>query len=215
MVNNIISKGIILGDYTNPPYHPLKDVDVEIKGIFQEEIEFEATEDYSMLNYEKLNNYHLLVLYTDCFSVPQPKAYINSIIKYVENGGNLLVIHNGISLQEDEAFVDLIGARFTGHPDYTELKISVKEPKHPISEGIDEFIIPEEPYRYELKEDDNKLIILDYTHEGQIYPAAWCKFIGKGKLVYLMPGHNLASFKNENYRKIIYQSGKWLLQKIN
>ena len=215
MKKNKFSKGIILGDYTNPPYHPLKEVDHEIKSIFEEEIEFEATEDYSILDFEKLKNYDLFVVYTDCFSVPQPKNYISSIVKYIENGGKLLVIHNGISLQEDEAYVDLIGAKFTGHPDYTDLKISVKEPKHPINEGIEEFIIPEEPYRYEFKQEDSKLVILEYIHEGKVYPAAWCKLIGKGRLVYLMPGHNVASFKNESYRKIISQSGKWLLEKNN
>lgn len=213
MVNNMPIKGIILGDYKDAPYHPLKGIDDELKNIFGDIVDFEATENYEILNYEKLENYDLFLLYTDCFDRKQPKTYIQSIVKYVDHGGKLLVIHNGISLQNDEDFVELIGAKFTGHPEATELKIIIKTKEHPINKGIEEFSITEEPYRYDFKDKDNKLILLEYIHEDKSYPAAWCKSVGGGRLVYLMPGHNLISFKNENYRKIIYQSGKWLTNK--
>jgi len=138
-----------------------------------------------------------------------PEVIVKSLLGFIENGGGILVIHNGISFQSNAEFAELVGGKFTGHPAYTTLEIKIKEPKHIIMEGINDFTIEDEPYRYDFNGFKEKEILFQYQHEGNIYPAAWTRVIGKGRLVYLMPGHNIASFKNETYRKIILRSSMW------
>ena len=81
-------------------------------------------------------------------------------------------------------------------------------------QDIDEFTIDDEPYRYDFNGFKEKEILFEYIHEGNIYPAAWTRVINKGRLVYLMPGHNVDSFRNKIYGKIILRSVKWALGEI-
>ena len=207
-------KGILLGNYLKFDYHPLAHVDKAISDIFKDEMDITCTEDYNMLFAENLKSFDLCILYMDRWREEVPETLSKSLLDFVENGGGLLVIHNGISLLRNAEFVELMGGRFTGHPDYTTLEIKVTEPKHVIMEDIKDFTIDDEPYRYDINDFKEKEIIFQYIHEGNIYPAAWTKAIGKGRLVYLMPGHNIDSFRNETYGKVILRSGEWALGKI-
>ena len=214
MVKTKKKKGILVGDYLKAEYHPLTQVDKEISDIFENEIDITSTEDYNMLLSQNLIRFDLCILYVDRWEEEVPEKLIKSLLDFVENGGGLLVIHNGISFQSNGQFAELIGGKFTGHPAYTNLEIRITEPKHVIMQGIKEFTIDDEPYRYDFNGIKEKEILFQYMHEGNIYPAAWTRVIGNGRLVYLMPGHNIDSFRNEAYSKIILRSGKWLLGEI-
>lgn len=207
-------KGILIGDYKKAQYHPLTQVDKEISDIFKDEMDITCTEDYNMLLAENLINFDLCILYVDRWGEEVPEIMIKSLLDFVERGGGLLVIHNGISFQINEDFAQLIGGKFTGHPAYTALEFKLTEPKHVIMDGIKEFTIEDEPYRYDFNGFKEKEILFQYKHEGNMYPAAWVRGIGIGRLVYLMPGHNIDSFRNETYSKIILRSGKWAVGKL-
>ena len=60
----------------------------------------------------------------------------------------------------------------------------------------------EEPYQFEL-EDDGKELLLTYRYRGREYPAGWKKAFGKGRLIYLAPGHTPSQFQNKAYVKLI------------
>jgi uncharacterized protein len=207
-------KGILIGDYAKAQYHPLTQVDERISDIFKDEIDITCTEEYDMLLTENLINFDLCILYVDRWGQEVSETIIRNLADFVKKGGGLLVIHNGISFQSNAEFAELVGGKFTGHPAYTNLEIKITNSKHPIMEGIREFAMDEEPYRYDFNSFNEKEILFEYIHEGNIYPAAWTKVISKGRLVYLMPGHNVDSFKNEIYGRIILRSGMWALGKI-
>ena len=211
MLANKKKKGILIGDYIKAQYHPLTQVDKVISGIFADDMDITCTEDYDMLLAENLVRFDLCILYVDRWGEEVQEKHVKSLLNFVENGGGLLVIHNGISFQSNGEFANLIGGKFTGHPAYTNLEIKINEPKHVIMQDIDEFTIDDEPYRYDFNGFKEKEILFEYMHEGNIYPAAWTRVINKGRLVYLMPGHNVDSFRNKIYGKIILRSGKWAL----
>lgn len=107
---------------------------------------------------------------------------------------------------------ELIGARFVGHPPYTKLRVISREPRNSILEGIEDFEIEDEPYRFEFCGLKDSEIIMEYEHEGSTFPAGWMRKLGAGRMVYLMPGHNLNSFKNQAYRQLISRSADYLLR---
>lgn len=72
------------------------------------------------------------------------------------------------------------------------------------------FTMTEEPYQFEL-EDDRKEIFLTYAYHGKEYPAGWRKTFGKGKVVYLAPGHTADKFACEQYIRLIRSCMVWLL----
>ncbi len=77
--------------------------------------------------------------------------------------------------------------------------------------GISEFEIEDEPYRFDMFDYTEKSIFMTYYHGGNTYPAGGTRQIGNGKLVYIMPGHNIKSFEDVAYRKIILRSSLWTL----
>lgn len=202
-------KAIALGQYEGAKYHPFTRVDREIQAIFEHMMDVECTDDYAVLQKDKLEDYDLFISYTEFSDQEIPADQADALISYVANGGGLLVIHNGISLQRSKELEKLIGGRFTGHPEYTALPVRYNKGIHPIVESLDDFTIDEEPYRFEMSPHESAVVFAEYEHDGQRWPAAWAHTYGSGRVVYLMPGHHLPSFQVESVRQLIRESGVW------
>ncbi|MEK8129818.1 ThuA domain-containing protein [Paenibacillus filicis] len=202
---------LLIGDDTNASYHPLEAVKQEIIDVFQGHLNIHSTEDRTQLEPEQLSSYDLCISYTDSWRVQVTPAQTASLLAYVSGGGGLLIIHNGISLQARYELTQLAGAKFTGHPPYAPLEFTLPPggADHEIMQGIQAFAMDEEPYRFDFDPFTEKTVLLEYTHEGASWPAAWAHQYGLGRVVYLMPGHHVHSFLHPEYRKLILQSGQW------
>jgi len=201
---------LALGDYVDARYHPFGGIDAELKAIFEGRIEMEATDQYARLNAENLSAYRLFISYTEfAKEKPLPAGQVAALLSYVACGGGLLAIHNGISLQKSDELASMLGAKFTGHPPYAALQVRVREPAHPIMQGIGDFVIDDEPYRFAFHPFQRTTVLAEYEHEGERWPAAWAHEYGLGRVVYLMPGHRRSAFQTEMYRKLILNGGLW------
>jgi type 1 glutamine amidotransferase len=206
-------KAILLGDITEFKYHPLQAVEHEITGVFQGHLDMQSTEDREMLNAGSLLAFDLCISYVDRFRIPITSSQTAGLLTYVSGGGGLLIIHNGISLQARYEISQLIGAKFTGHPSYGPLDLYPAASEHEIMQGIGAFSMEEEPYRFDIDHFIETTILLKYSYEGEQWPAAWAHEYGLGRVVYLMPGHCVESFRHPAYRQMILQSGLWALRK--
>ncbi|SFX19109.1 hypothetical protein SAMN04487866_10289 [Thermoactinomyces sp. DSM 45891] len=202
-------KAIVLGQYEGAQYHPFTSIDHELQSIFEGVMDVECTDDYAVLRDDKLTNYDLFISYTEFSDLEITEEQAQALISYVRGGGGLLVIHNGISLQQNKELEKLIGGRVTGHPEYTSLPIRYIQGSHPIVENLSDFLIDEEPFRYELSPHESTVILAEYEHDDKRWPAAWAHTYGSGRVVNLMPGHHLPSFQVEPARKLIRNSGMW------
>jgi uncharacterized protein len=209
MVKN--PKAILIGDYANPPYHPLHPVEGEITEILSSAITVQSTGDYQFFTAGALKDFQLCISYTDCWDRKLTPEQVGGLLSFVSNGGSLLVIHNGISIQSHFELAQLVGARFTGHPAMQKLCLKIADPDHPIMAGIDSFEMIEEPYQFFFDNFGERTLLLEYELDKQALPAAWAHPYGLGKVAFLMPGHDLTAFKNETYRQIILQSVRWLI----
>ncbi|SFS71187.1 ThuA domain-containing protein [Paenibacillus sp. BC26] len=206
---------LVLGDNARAPYHPLINIQEELSAILgEEQYEISYTDNYNSLDADILHACDLFISYTDCWSLPIETEQAAALMQYVHQGGSLLVIHNGISLQSREECVELIGARFTGHPDYQTLDFRFTHAEHPITDGVEPFSLEEEPYMFEFHPAGSVNLLMEYVLEGQRYPAAWTDNRGKGRLVYLMPGHHKPSFLHPASRQLIRNSADWLTKPL-
>lgn len=206
-----MKKAILYGNYTNYLYHPLKGVDEEIKSIFKPYLDVIATEDLSVLNLGMLSETELLIFYKDNLNTDVKAKHAASVLTYVCNGGKLLILHNGISFYNGYEFFQMVGGKFDHHPEIRNLTFHANK-NDKITNGIKNFIIFDEPYQFEFTSHTPRNVFLEYEMDGQKYPAGWTADFCLGKIVYLMPGHTAESFKNENYRKLILNSYKWLCE---
>ncbi|MCZ8520850.1 MULTISPECIES: ThuA domain-containing protein [Paenibacillus] len=203
------TKALLLGDYTDAPWHPLEPAQAELQGILGEAFELMATENYDVLVRLEPAEYPLCIAYTDCWRREVTKKQAAGLLRYVAGGGGLLVIHNGISLQSSYELLQMIGAEFTGHPPYQHLRYYGTADGHPLLEGVEDFALEEEPYLFAMDPFTERNIFLEFEFEGRRHPAGWEHAYGLGRVVYLQPGHHAASFRPEAYRRLIRNSAGW------
>ncbi|UQZ37536.1 ThuA domain-containing protein [Paenibacillus sp. PK3_47] len=202
-------RALAIGDYTEVKYHPFAGVDRELEAILSPDFQVECTEDYGLLNKEKLAACKLIVAYTEFLDDPLPPEQSGALLSYVAGGGGLLAIHNGISLQRNQELGGMLGGYFTHHPAYTALQMKIPAREHPIMQGMEEFVIEDEPYYFDMQPHFKTTVLAEYLHDGAMRPAAWCHEFGLGRVVYLMPGHHLPSFSVEPFRQMIRRGGLW------
>jgi hypothetical protein len=200
-----IKKAIMIGNYTDVKYHPLKGPDSEFKDILAE-FDIEFTEDYDRLRIESLSSFDLCIAYTeDRFSDEQTAG----LLTYVLNGGGLMAVHCGIATEARYETAHLLGGKFKMHPDQKVLTYKPLSTSHVILEGIGSFSIMEEPYQFDLDNLIETTPLMEYESEGRQWPAAWAHTYGLGRVAYLSPGHQAASFSDPMYRKLILRSALW------
>jgi type 1 glutamine amidotransferase len=203
-------KALALGHYEDAKYHPFQGVDKELELIFKERIDVACTDRYDKLETSELAKYRLFISFAEFMEEqPLPATQVAALLSYVANGGGLLAIHNGISLQRNDELACMLGGRFTSHPPLTTLPITPTDNDHPILHGLDSFAIDDEPYRFDMNPLMTATVLAEYEHEGRRWPAAWAHSYGLGRVVYLMPGHGLSSFSVEAYRRFILNAGLW------
>lgn len=198
-------KAIVTGNYTNVKFHPLGGVDKELKDILSD-FKVEFTEDYDRFKSSILSQYDLCVSYTEDMLTDEQTA---GLLTYVLNGGGLLALHCGIATEARCETAHLLGGRFRSHPDEKILTYRPSSTGHIILDGIESFSMMEEPYQFDLDNLAETTMLLEYESEGRQWPAAWAHKYGLGRVVYLSPGHRLASFRVPMYRNLIRRSALW------
>jgi type 1 glutamine amidotransferase len=206
-------RACILGDYTNPAWHPFDPIDKELTSILGDSIVVDCTEDYDSLESSRIRDYDLFISYADKWKEAITPEQTAGLLSFVSNGGGLVVIHSGISLQKRPEICHMVGAKFTGHPPYRSIDIEIAAPDHDILKGVEGFTINDEPYQYDYIPYMDRTVLLEYEHEGAKVQAAWAHEYGLGRIVYLMPGHDVGPFRIPAYRTIIKQSCDWVLRK--
>ncbi|MEW4372075.1 ThuA domain-containing protein [Paenibacillus kandeliae] len=207
-----VRQALLIGDYgDDAPYHPLDQIQSHISDLMPEGWELHISDDYEMFDMERLEAYDVCIVYTDAFNKKISLEHAAGIITYVVNGGGLLILHCGVSLQETNYELrQLMGAQYRGHTEYRSLEMHIASPSHPIMQGISSFHMEEEPYEFNLLTGAERTILMEYSMDGDTWPAAWCSKYGLGRTVYLMPGHHAPSFEYEQFRRMIVQGLNWV-----
>lgn len=207
-----MKRALLMGDYAHHTWHGLAGVDEQIREILSD-YEIEICTDYAHLTAERLRPFDFVIDYIDGWNRCGNCDAAGELLSYVAQGGALLSLHNGIIKRSSPEMEQLVGGAFTGHPQHEVLTYSVKT-AHPVSQGLESFSMDEEPYQFTLDPLANLTLLLEYTYRGQQYPAAWLRAFGKGKVVYLSPGHNAASFQNEGFRALLLRSAAWCVGEL-
>lgn len=243
---------LVLGDEERATWHPLSAVQSEFETILGTDFVTEYSTDYDRVEdfsrrYQpgrtgntptsgtndagmRNNGWEnetrtLLVSYTDCWRNAPDDAQVAAILNHVTNGGGLLAVHCGISLQSRHELAQMIGGRFTGHPPMQDLRFHPatpadqlfvrppdrEHPEYPRVEGpgAPSILITEEPYQFEMAPLAGVTVTWTYEMNGKRYPAAWVRRFGKGRVAFAMPGHWQASMAHTGYARYLRRLARW------
>ncbi len=189
------------------PYHPLGAVEPALRTILGADFTLRFTGDTGELA-AGLDGVRLVVGYADVWDSVLADTAANGLLGFVERGGGLLVLHNGICWAKHARLRPLLGAVFTGHPEQEVMPYGFSG-MHPIAAGLDGFAMQEEPYRYEFEPGVEKGAFLCYEQAGRQWAAGWALARGAGRVVNLQPGHTAAAFANPGYAALVRRGARW------
>jgi len=154
--------------------------------------------------YEAIVFYHTVTSITD--------AQLKGLLKAVEGGKGFVGIHSAAdSFRECSGYRYFIGGYFVTHPAYRQYQVSVVDPTHPVTQGIDEFFATDE--QYITGYDPGVNVLATALWRGKALPVIWTKSHGKGRICYIALGHNPESCRAEKFRELLVRGAVWAAQK--
>jgi type 1 glutamine amidotransferase len=237
----------LIGDrYHNPDY-----IRVSLDRLFREAgIPIDYTILYDQLSRDLLKNYDLFLClrdgmiwpngylgpdaYTDYeqglendFPEPKPESWITeeqgaAVKDFVTAGGGFYSLHNNshVSLSSKN-YREVMGGAYIGHPELRPFQVRVVNKQHPITQGIQNFMVNDEQHFVAYDKDPKHVILesenidgLEYEKNGRKSVAGWAYPYGKGRVVFTAVGHTNHALWIPAYFELQKRAVKWLLKQI-
>ena len=147
-----------------------------------------------------------------------------AIKDFVETGGALYALHNSshISLSSKD-YREVMGGAYIDHPALRPFRVSVVNKEHPITRGVQDFMVNDEQHFVTYDKDPKYILLrsenidgLTDISEGKDLGAkaiaGWAYDFGKGRVVFTAVGHTLHALWQPEYFKLQKNAVKWLLR---
>ena len=145
-----------------------------------------------------------------------------AIRNFVQAGGGFYPLHNSshISLSSKN-YRDVMGGAYFGHPPLRPFQVHATANAHPITAGMQPFVVNDEQHYVDYDKDPKYVILesenldgLTYEGRGTKSPAGWAYDYGKGRVVFTAVGHTIHAMWNPQYVELQKRSIRWLLKEI-
>jgi hypothetical protein len=123
---------------------------------------------------------------------------------FVSGGGGALLYHNVtyISPHNDD-FRDVLGAVTEEHPPMRPFKVKIVNREHPITRGVNDFVVTDEQHFMTYQKDPKYLLLQSVNEDGLTFKnlgtssaAGWAYDYGKGRVCYMAPGHVILNMRS-------------------
>ena len=188
---------------------------------------FESTTDMRHMNYAKLHQYDVVMMFNDLTFTP---AQQEAFQKYMENGGGWYGMHIAALVKDGkwDWFTHFLGGCILSRYSWPPLpaKLSVEDPLHPVCKGLPgQFVSPvNEWYQWGPAPGDNPQVDVlvslapdEFPHgikneitEGDV-PVVWTHT--KYRMIYLNMGHGKNIFSDATQNHLFVNALQWLVRK--
>jgi type 1 glutamine amidotransferase len=159
------------------------------------------------------------------FPEETPKTWITleqgeAVKDFVAAGNGFYSLHNNshVSLSS-KSYREVMGGAYIGHPPQRPFKVRVVRKDHPITQGVQDFMVNDEQHYVTYDKDPNNIILraenidgLSYENLGTGSISGWAHEYGKGRVVFTAVGHNIHAMWQPQYVKVQKNAVNWLLK---
>jgi len=139
---------------------------------------------------------------------------------FVAWGNGFYALHNSSNISlYSKHFRSVMGGAYIGHPPLRPFKVRVVNKEHPITRGVEDFMVNDEQHFVTYDKDPKDIILRSENIDGLTYEglgaesvAGWAYEFGKGRVVFTAVGHTLHAMWNSEYLKIQKNALRWLLK---
>ena len=172
-------------------------------------------QDLSYLERPKLDEYDLVIFYwTKDHLTPAQK---HGLLDWMAEKGKFVAVHCAATAFRDcPEYESMLGGRFKKHPPYRNYFVSL-DMEHPaMRKHFENFEVPAEWTNWSVHEclvkDEQFLIHYDRrvnvaataAFNGRVWPVAWSRAWGNGKLFYLALGHDVEACSTEFFKQMLF-----------
>jgi Trehalose utilisation len=161
------------------------------------------------------------------FPKPKPQNWITqeqaeAVRDFVAEGNGLYSLHNNshVSLTSP-TYREVMGGAYIGHPALRPFKVRVVNKSHPITQGIEDFMVNDEQHYVAFDKDHQNILLeaenvdgLTYEDHGTKSISGWAHEYGKGRVVFTAVGHTIHALWTPEYLKLQKRAVQWLLKII-
>lgn len=179
---------------------------------------------YDMFLPENRSKYDVLVFYHMWQNITDEQS--KSLADCVSQGKPLVVLHHSICAYDDwPEYFNIIGGKYFHKPtiingrEYAacsyihdiHFKVKIVNRDNPVTKGINDFDIFDETYKgYYVEEGVTPLLTTDESSSAPV--IGWSKTYGKARVVTLQSGHDVPTFENPGFKKLLKQAIEWVYQ---
>ncbi|MBI3278348.1 MAG: ThuA domain-containing protein [Acidobacteria bacterium] len=189
--------------------------------LLRENIPVTFIENTEALNSDSLREHQILIILRDGmnwlngYDKPHVKwmtgAQQQAIWDFVHNGGGFLALHNAQGLYPtDGLYYKLFGGDYGGHPKPYVFTVRVENRNHPVTAGVEDFEIFDEQHTVKYYLDREHLLLRSIARDNLAAPAGWWRDMGKGRFVYLAPGHTSDALGHPMMQRLIRNALRWI-----
>jgi type 1 glutamine amidotransferase len=181
---------------------------------------------YDMFLPENRTSYDVLVFYHMWQKITDEQAKVFK--ECISEGKPVVALHHSICAYDDwQEYWNIIGGKYFHKPttfkgkDYQpcsyihdlHFNVKVADNKNPVTKGVSDFPIFDETYKgYYVEDGVTPLLTTDEPSSTPL--IGWSKKYGKARIVVLQSGHDVPTFENPNFRKLLKQSITWVYEGI-
>lgn len=177
---------------------------------------------YSMFLPENRSRYDVLVFYHMWQQITDEQAKV--FAECIREGKPLVVLHHSICAYDNwPEYFNIIGGKYFHKPTVVKGKeypacsyihdvhfnVKIINHRNPVTKGLNDFEIFDETYKgYYVEDGVTPLLTTDEPSSNSL--IGWAKKYGKARVVTLQSGHDVPTFGNPNFRKLLKQSIEWV-----
>ena len=208
-------------DFEREPFFKMLD---SIEGISYTEAmqkdQSELFEDISGWDYD------VIVFYSMTQQISEKRR--QNFLKLLDRGVGVVALHHIMcAFQDWPEFRKIIGAKYC-QADTTidgvmckagtyqhglDIPITVVDKQHPITKGMDDFVIHDEGYKNCWFAKDNH-VLLTADHPASDKTVCWVREYGKSRVCTLQLGHDSKAYENRNYPRLVGRAIFWVAGKL-
>jgi hypothetical protein len=151
-----------------------------------------------------------------------------AVDRFVRAGGSLFSWHNNLSVSNySGTYRAITGGAYDGHPPERPWRVEVVNADHPVTKGVDDFIVTDEQHFPIYDRPGGDLLLRGTNIDGLTFDTpsgalkaatvsatAWAHTHGEGRVVVSTVGHNLDALWKPAYWQFQKNAVRWLLHEI-
>jgi Trehalose utilisation len=141
---------------------------------------------------------------------------------FVTAGNGFYSLHNNshVSLSS-KTYREVMGGAYIGHPALRPFKVRVVNTSHPITQGVNDFMVTDEQHFVEYDKGRKDILLEAENIDGLVFQnlgtksiSGWANEYGRGRVAFTAVGHTIHALWNPEYVKLQKRAVQWLLKEI-